>query len=416
MILRPVLRPVLRSLLMDDDGPSPAFSANFMSGVLPAGLTYTNSSTVRTYFGSDGLLKTAAANEAIFEYDPLTRAILGMRWEMEQRTNLELYSTLPGGGAAPTGWTQPVGTGTSAPTTSIYGNADGAVAYAHTVAAQRAHFTQTSSSLSVNTTYTLSILIESVSGTIAANNAALILAVPAGATVSFPVCSANPSGTDTGEIQRGTLEVRIAVAGTAGTCAIRIGAGCSGNATGTLQFSRPQLEAGASRSSYIPTAAAAVTRQPDVLPASSISWYRQDEGTVVFEGIASTPATAQRGIYLFSDGTDNERISAYRASGLNGGVLVVDGGVTQADINSLSSIAQNSIFRHALAYKLNDVAGSVNNGTPVVDTSATMPTITALTMGQGNTAGTQAFMGYARRFQYFNTRYPNAQIQGLSRV
>jgi len=178
-----------------------------------------------------------------------------------------------------------------------------------------------------------------------------------------------------------------------------------------------QLEAGSSSSSYIPTAAAAVTRQPDVLTATSISpWYRQDEGTVVFEGIASTPATAQRGIYLFGDGTDNERISAYRASGLNGGVLVVDGGVTQADISTLSSIAQSSIFRHALAYKLNDVAGSVNNGTPVVDTSATMPTVTALTLGQGNTAGTQAFMGYARRLDYYNSRLPDATIQGLSRV
>ena len=79
-------------LLMDDDGPSPAFSANFMSGVLPAGLTYTNSSTTRTYFGSDGLLKTAAANEAIFEYDLVTRVLLGMRWEMEQRTNLALWN------------------------------------------------------------------------------------------------------------------------------------------------------------------------------------------------------------------------------------------------------------------------------------------------------------------------------------
>ncbi len=32
-------------LTLFDDGPSPSFSANFMSGVLPAGLTYTNSST-----------------------------------------------------------------------------------------------------------------------------------------------------------------------------------------------------------------------------------------------------------------------------------------------------------------------------------------------------------------------------------
>jgi len=414
MILRPVLRPVLRSLLMDDDGPSPAFSASFMSGILPAGLTYTNSSTTRTYFGSDGLLKTAVANEPIFE--TLGGVPQGMRWEMEQRTNLALYSTLQGGGAAPTGWSQPSGTGTSAPVASIYGNADGAVAYEQVaLAGERPYFLQ-AVTVSANTTYTASVLVESVTGEATIGDALYSGSFPSG-TRTFKLNGVSKLSTDA--LTVGTVEMQLAIGATGGSTTARAGVGAGGlpASTVTVKFSRPQFEVGASRSSFIPTTGAAVIRQPDVLTATSISpWYRQDEGTVVFEGIASAPATAQRGIYLFSDGTDNERISAYRASGLNGGVLVVDGGVTQADINSLSSIAQNSIFRHALAYKLNDLAGSVNNGAPVVDTSATMPTVTALTMGQGNTAGTQAFMGYARRFQYYNTRLPNAQIQGLSRV
>ena len=115
---------------------SPAYDLNFMGG-MPAGLTYTNSSATRTYFGSNGLLKTAVANEPIFEYNPVTLELRGMRWEMEQRTNLALYSTLPGGGAAPTGWSQTIATGTSAPVASIYGNADGSVAYSQSATAQR---------------------------------------------------------------------------------------------------------------------------------------------------------------------------------------------------------------------------------------------------------------------------------------
>lgn len=392
----------------------PTFDSQFLSGVLPPGLTYTNGSTTRTYFGADGLLKTAAANAPIFEYNPVTLALLGMRWEMEQRTNLLLQSVFPGGGLAPTGWSGGGG-GISGPASSIYGNTDGSQAWTQTATANRPFISQASSTLSANTTYTLSMLIESVSGTVLADNVLGAVGIPAGASTSYPVCSANPSG-GSSNITSGTLEVIVAIGATAGAVTVRAGLGISYNTTSTIKFSRPMLEVGTSRSSFIPTTTAAVTRQPDVLTASSISWYRQDEGTVLFEGIASTPATTQRGMYLFSDGTDNERISAYRASSLNGGVLVVDGGVTQADVSTLSSMAQSAVSRHALAYKVNDFAGSVNGGTPVADAAGTLPTITGLKLGQGNTAGTQAFMGYARRFQYFNTRLPNAQIQGMSRV
>jgi len=401
-------------LTLFDDGPSPAFSANFMSGSLPAGLTYTNSSTVRTYFGSDGLLKTAVADEPIFEYDPLTLALKGMRWEMEQRTNLLLRSrdftnaAWQGTGLTKTGGQTDASGGTSA--VLLTGPSSGILIQAVITTASGAH--------------TFKIAAKGVSGTTAASF--LVRNISTGTNdvigVVNPIAGTITSGAGwaSRSIGNGFYEYTFttSITITAGNV-LSFYYGQAGLAPSgwNLIVDFAQLEAGSSSSSYIPTTSAAVTRQPDVLTATSISpWYRQDEGTVVFEGIASTPATAQRGIYLFGDGTDNERISAYRASGLNGGVLVVDGGVTQADISTLSSIAQSSIFRHALAYKLNDVAGSVNNGTPVVDTSATMPTVTALTLGHGNTAGTQAFMGYARRFDYYNTRLPNATIQGLSRV
>ena len=401
-------------LLLGDNTPAPAFDAPFLSGVLPAGLTYTNSSTTRTYFGADGLLKTAAANAPIFEYNPVTLALLGMRWEMEQRTNLLLQSILPGGGAAPTGWTQVAGTGTSAAAASIYGNSDGAAAYLHTATAQRPFFAHPSVSLSANTTYTHSVLIESVSGTISANNAILILGAPAGAVVSFPVCSANPAGNDSGTIQAGILEIRIAVGATAGAITLRIGLGCSGNATGTIQFSRPQFEVGASRSSFIPTTTAAVIRQPDVLAASSISWYRQDEGTVLFEGIMSDLA-ASRGMYIFSDGTNNNRLYSYFGGGSALTEATVSGSPTATvDLGAYSSVG--SIFRTATAYKLNDYRGSINGSAGAGDTSSAVPPVSQLRLGAVTVAGAVPFMGYARRFQYYNTRLPNAQIQGMSRV
>ena len=386
----------------DSPLPEPIFSANFLSGALPPGLTYTNSSTVRTYFGADGLLKTASANEPIFEYDPVTRALLGMRWEMEQRTNLATNSE----GAAAT-WTVSNVTDAGTPIAGF----SASLAFGDN-SADRTAFK--SISFTVSTAYTLSVFVvmddESAPSLGLSSTTGDFSIVQAGTVI----LTGAPSVTRiSGPLYR-VSAARVASSTATQTIGIRKYTGQSEKGFRVIGI---QVEAAVSASSYIPTTSAAVTRQPDVLTATSISpWYRQDEGTIVFEGVASTPATAQRGIYLLSDGTDGERISAYRASGLNGGVLVVDGGVTQADISTLSSIAQFSIFRHALAYKLNDVAGSVNNGTPVVDASATMPTITALTLGHGNTAGTQAFMGYARRFSYYPRRLPDAQLQGLSRV
>jgi len=197
---------------------------------------------------------------------------------------------------------------------------------------------------------------------------------------------------------------------------IRIGAGSSGNATGTLQFSRPQFEVGASRSSFIPTTTAAVTRQPDVLTASSISWYRQDEGAVVFEGIASAITGANQGLFVFSNGGTTERLFSRYSTAGNPSLLVISGGSTQATIATTVSPA-GSVFRHAASYKVNDFNAATNGTLGTTDTSGAVPTVASLAFGiERQDTGGSPFMGYARRFQYFNTRLPNAQIQGMSRV
>ena len=82
----------------DSPLPEPIKEFNFLRGVLPAGLTYTNSSTERVYWDSTGTRRSAVANEPIFE--TLGGVAMGMRWEMEARTNLATNSE----GAAAT-WT-----------------------------------------------------------------------------------------------------------------------------------------------------------------------------------------------------------------------------------------------------------------------------------------------------------------------
>lgn len=408
-------------LLILDDTPAPTFDAPFLSGVLPSGLTYTNSSTTRTYFGSDGLLKTAVANEPIFE--TLGGVLQGMRWEMEQRTNLALRS----GDFTVAPWTGQRVTMSANQTTAPDG----------TISADKLIETVDSGIhfIGQDTTYTAAAHTVSVFAK-AAEKSFLQIAWATGVSTAYANFNlttgavGTSSGVASSSIQScgdGWYRCTTTLTPSAATGATIFSSPPSassarlpvyaGDGTSGIFLWGAQVELGASASSYIPTAGAAVTRQPDVLAPASISpWFNSAEGTILFECIPSSPATTQRGMYLFSDGTDDERMGGYRASGLTGGYLVVDGGVTQADVSTLSSMAQSAVSRHAFAYKVNDFAGSVNGGAPVADAAGTIPTVTGLKLGQGNTAGTQAFMGYARRFQYFNTRLPNPQIQGMSRV
>lgn len=64
--------------------------SGFGETALSSFMTFARNSTA-TYTGPDGLIKTAAANEARYDYDPLTGECKGLLVE-EQRTNLILYS------------------------------------------------------------------------------------------------------------------------------------------------------------------------------------------------------------------------------------------------------------------------------------------------------------------------------------
>ena len=200
------------------------------------------------------------------------------------RTSIVKQSILPGAGAAPTGWSQGVGTGTSAPAASIYGNADGAQAYAQTATAQRPWIYQTVT-VAANTTYCVSLIVETVSAGMIATEVLLPATLPAGATVSFPVCTANPSGGSAGVLTAGVLVVVLTVVATAGTFICRTGLGCANPITGTLQFSRPQVELGTTRGSFIPTTAA----------AASVTDYSYTDAGVVTLGQTATGTYAWSG-------------------------------------------------------------------------------------------------------------------------
>lgn len=92
------------------------------------------------------------------------------------------------------------------------------------------------------------------------------------------------------------------------------------------------------------------------------------------------PASGVCGVASLNDNTANERIGL-NTSGTDPLLVVVDGGVTQANIDA-GTFAANNITRLAARFGPNDFAVSVNGGAEVVDTSGTMPTVDRLMIGR----------------------------------
>jgi len=368
-------------------------------------ITFTRASTA-TFFDSAGVLQSAAIDAPRFDFNPSTLAAQGLLIE-EARTNLLLQSGWAGAvggspGTAPTSWT--IGFGTGANTTlvnSIYGTAEQAVKF-DADATERIMYQQ-AFSVTNGVQYAASVYIEAVSGTI--GDAILVTNGTTTATQNTFVTSPSTPGRYT---------ILFTATGT-GTVNIRYGIGTSAGVVGTcsVTMSRPQVEAGAFPTSYIPTTTTALTRAADVASVNTLSpWYNAASGTLYAE-FSIPSATASRSQATFGDGTANERMLITNNTNLTGtSWRIVDGGVDQADINNASSFANNATVKVAGAYAVNDFATSQGGGTVGTDTSGTVPTVTALYLGTNGV--TQYASSHLRRISYFPRRLSNAELQTLT--
>jgi hypothetical protein len=188
---------------------------------------------------------------------------------------------------------------------------------------------------------------------------------------------------------------------TAGTLTVTV--------TGTVQYA--QLEAKSFATSWINTAGAAVTRAADIASMTGTnfsSWYRQDEGTILFSGQYNDINESALRAYCFDAGAGGNNIR------LNGATFQVldSGAVTQASIVS-GTVASKTAFNNVSVYKLNDFASSLNGAAAVTDTSGTVAVPDRLILMGSSAAGITC--GHIARIAYFPKRLDNATIQELTR-
>ena len=169
-----------------------------------------------------------------------------------------------------------------------------------------------------------------------------------------------------------------------------------------------QVEAGAFATSYIPTAAATVTRNADVASVATSQFpYSATEGTLVANvSLIAIKSTVQ--IYAeLGDGTYNNRMAIYSSS-TTAEALIDTGGSRQATL-SIGSVTSGSAIKSALAYKLNDIAACLNGGSVSSDTSALIPIVNLLAIGN-QTAGFADINGHIRQITYIPRRLTNAEL------
>lgn len=221
------------------------------------GFSYAGDATSGIYLGGaqlnlgpiplDYTKTTTAANGG-------TRIAWGPR---EPYQNLLLQTTWPDAGANPTGWT--VGSGSNSNTNSKWGTA--AQARTFTTSASRSYLTQAFTLVS-NTTYSIGIRVEEVSGTITLVNVLTAISLPAGCTVTGYQVNGVTFSDSTQALAGTTVSMTLAGTYTGGAITIRVGNGVNSNTTATVKLSRPNLNIGAQAYNWYPTTTTAVYVTP----------------------------------------------------------------------------------------------------------------------------------------------------------
>jgi hypothetical protein len=189
-----------------------------------------------------------------------------------------------------------------------------------------------------------------------------------------------------------------------------------GNGSGNAFIWGAQLEAGSFPTSYIPTTTGTLARSADVCDITGGNFtgmWNQSEGTLLAQ-TQKTSTNSNAFVISVSDNSfNNETDLRYNS------VSQVASLMNVSNVNQLigfqANITSGAAVKQSIAYKLNDCAYAANGASPISDTSALIPTVNRLTIGNVAVVG-QAFYlnGHIASLRYYRKRLPNAKIQALT--
>lgn len=183
----------------------------------------------------------------------------------------------------------------------------------------------------------------------------------------------------------------------------------TGQSAKGFRFSGIQLETGTRATSYIPTAASAVTRNADVISLTGASGLiGHTQGTIYVEvDLRSIP---NRRIFTLSDGTLSNDIRINIDSGNFLQFAVLNGSAVQANIFTSYT---PGILKIACAYNLNDFAMYLNGTLVGTDLSGTVPAVSQINIGSNGTASAH-LNDRIRAAGISQRRWTNAELAQLT--
>lgn len=351
--------------------PRPAIDVSGCGGYLPSWMSVTRAQA-GTYIGADGLLKTASANVARWEYDAAGR-LLGLLVEKAGNNTL-LYCRDGTNGV----WTK-----TSMSTASTATGIDGAVGATRlTATAANANIRQNGGGASG----IFSVYLRRVSGSgtvnISLNNFAAVTAV-----------------TLTSSWQRFTL------AGTQSTLGVQIVT--SGD---VVEMDYAQSESGSVATSPILTTGSAGTRVADTIQIADAA----------ARGAGFTAGALHIRARLIGVNADGDVLTLQESSSERLGIYLSSAGVLSARVTSAASLVANipgptkaagDHINAAMSWQANDTRAAFDASSGTADTSCAMPTPSGTIQLVLGGAGASFHVETVR---LWSTTLPDAQLQALS--
>ena len=373
---------------------------------LDSRVVLTRSANTATYINSSGYVTTAAQDVARFEYDPTTLAAKGLLIE-GQGINLTNYSnTFDTAFWNFDGFTRTIVTGTAPSGTgqSILQSQNAA----------GGNIRSNGVTVTASTAYTFSFWAKNNGGTKANYR---VWNASAGSPI---VDHTLPASSYFAQLSS-TVWNRISVTFTtpAGCTLIYIYPISEDSTGSNLYFWGAQLELGSAASSYIPTVASQVTRNPDVCSMSGTnfsSWFNNTEGTVLFIGnnnFVPSPSNFSANWALIS-AANSSRIAQYtrHTTGRIGASCRDSGGValTFDSPSATTLITTTAEYKTAFALKSSDFAYSVNGAAiGTGDGVGVFETVTSLDFARDGIRN-----GHIKCFKFWPTRLTNAQLIAIS--
>jgi hypothetical protein len=379
------------------------------SGIYIADAQVNDGSSATAYYDTTA----SAYNAPRFDYDPVTLAAKGLLIE-EQRANLLTYSAQFDDVA----WSKTRCTVTANATASPDGttNADALVedttpsathpisaAVTVTAAAQTLSFFLKASGRTwaqINLTGTANAfanfnLSNGTLGTVGAAATAAIVAFGNG-WYRCSITATTAAGANTAALYPASADNVISFTGSGASSLFLYGA---------------QLEAGAFATSYMPTTGSQFTRAADVASVNTLSpWFNAVAGTLYVESIANAASPSNQYLATLNDGTTNNRVTLFKATGGTANSRVTAAGVASNPTAPATTIAG---ITSKVALTFSTAASGVNiyvNGTAgtAVTAAATPAGMLRLGLGLDETASTSFLNGHLRRITF----YPRQMTSG----